>query len=80
MVKKEPSEKKKGRISGHVTHRAAKKAKSQMYLTRSTCGACKAVFKSPKYRLAHVASGHQTFVGQNKNRQVKSSYEAVFIK
>ena len=46
--------------------RASKRAKHDRYTGRSTCFACGTVFRSPKYKAAHSASGHKVFTGVSK--------------
>ena len=52
-------------------HNPTRKAKMARYLGRSTCFACKLIFRSPKYKRAHDASGHHTRVGVNPRRQMQ---------
>lgn len=70
----QPAGNKKGRVNGHVLHRVTRKAKCNAYLIRSTCAACRAVFRSPKKRRDHVNSGHTIMVGHNTTRAIKGTY------
>jgi hypothetical protein len=60
-----------GKIKGHVRHRQVQKARATAYLTRATCVACNKVFRSPRKKAFHVASGHKSDVGWNPKRSVK---------
>lgn len=50
------------------TKNPARRAKYNRYLGRATCFACSIVFRSPKYKADHVASGHVSRVGVNSKR------------
>lgn len=67
------SSKVSGKKSGHAAHKETRKKKCQMYLSRATCIACRLVFRSPKKRRLHDASGHKSLLGVNTKRQVKTS-------
>lgn len=53
------------------TKNPARKAKYNRYLGRATCFSCQLVFRSPKYKAAHVASGHTSRAGVNARKSVK---------
>lgn len=53
--------------------KSLRKQRYNNYLTCSTCGVCKLVFRSPNKRLAHIASGHKDMTGVNKNRQPRTA-------
>lgn len=67
------------RSSKKIARSGRHKNKYQAYITRSTCGTCRVVFKSPDKKKAHAESGHKDMTGANKNRQVKG-YESIFDK
>ena len=48
------------------TYNPIRKRKYELYLFRSTCNVCRVVFRTPAYRRAHEASGHQALVGSRK--------------
>lgn len=68
----QPAQTKTGKVNGHSKRKASMKARYQAYLQRSTCPACRLVFRSPDKRLKHVESGHRDLTGANKNRVYKS--------
>jgi len=66
---------KPGRGIPRKSGNTVRKARYARYLAKSSCFHCKLVFRSPKYKCAHVASGHTLMAGNNPRRSSASAGE-----